>query len=189
MQDSHYLVPTQAQGLHKDLEHTLTADTIEEAEDLFVDAKERLLDVNNWKKYSRQPLLDFSLADRQGHLLKRRARKGDRIRIGLPGNGVMNANESDWVVIEAIEYDDYPDIDMETLALRLRPADLAQYDEDNVRDATSTIVIERRHSKLLLSYHGRNEEHEEDNFPDSDRAWLGLSDEQWSTMIAGFLEP
>ena len=50
MPDYHYLIPDHQQGLEKNLEHTIICDSIEEAEDCFVDAKERLMDVNNWNK-------------------------------------------------------------------------------------------------------------------------------------------
>ncbi len=160
MQRNHYLVPDQFQGFEKNIEHSMLLKTAEDAEDSFVSAKERLLDVNNWNRYT-GPVSSFQLTDLQGKLLHRRAHKGDCIKTaGLP---MMHS-----ILIEAIEYDDYPDESRETFAVRLQPGS---------NGATATIVIERAHKKLAASYHCRNEI----------TLSFGLSDEQWGSLMEGLV--
>ena len=182
MQENHYLVPAQLAGFEKNIEYNINVHDIEDAEDWFVDAKERLLDINNWRKYSKITTMDFHLTDSHSKLLHRKAHNGDHIRIDIQSQGTG----FDWVAIEALEYDDYPDIDMETFAMRVRPAEdpankLDGYQHNN---ATSTIVIERRGKRLSASYHGRNESQNED----AASAWLGLSDARWADLIKGLID-
>jgi hypothetical protein len=182
MQESHYLVPHQQQGLEKNLEHGIISDSIEDAEDDFVDAKDRLLDVNNWTKYSEINSIGIRLKDSHGKETSRHARRGDHIRIDMPAGGF------NWVVIEAIEYDDYPDQGMETFAIRVRPSEnpmMKQADGENTRhETTGTFVIERRGRRLFASYHGRNEPGTR-----ADNVWMGLDDAQWAGLVKGFAEP
>jgi hypothetical protein len=197
MPEIHYLVPAQVEGLKKDVTQNLAADSTEAAEDLFVDAKERLLDVNNWRRYSALPNVVFQLTDGHGHPVKRRARRGDHIRLdltGIPGS-------FDWVAIESIEYDDYPDLNMETFAFRLRPC-LCPLQHDafhpvlHPSEASSTFVIERRGRMLFSTFHGRNECEDGDpileSFHDMETlttssAWLGLTDVECVALVKGFI--
>ena len=178
MQENHYLVPTQLLGNEKNIAHTGHCDIIADAEDWFVDAKERLLDVNHWQKYSDIRGLDFKLTDSHGKVLNRKAHKGDHIRIEVRAD----ATGFDWVGIEAIEYDDYPDIDMETFAMRVRQGEHPANKKEGhiVNDATTTMVIERRGKTLAASYHGRNDA--------NGVQWLGLSDIEWTAIIKGLID-
>jgi len=202
MSDIHYLVPAQQEGIEKNIEHTVTADTVEEAEDWFVDGKERLLDVNNWKRYSVSLSAEFSLTEQSGRSVDRVARKGDHIRIDIPGPGSEAGDGFDWVVIEAIEYDDYPDLDMETIAMRVRPStNPADTTNENTAhfftaDSTSTFVVERRGVKVAAKYYGRNEVPNTDggvvdkvrNAGVAVTAFLGMSDAQWTSLVKGLIE-
>jgi len=194
MPDYHYLIPKQQQGHEKNLEYIMPCDSIEEAEDSFVDAKERLMDVNNWNKYSGIDGLEFRLSDHHGKTVSRHARKGDHIRIEVSATGQEGRSEDmDWVAIEAIEYDDYPDQGMETFGMRLHtcmnPENKQNCDAPYSLsdDATSTFVILRWGSKLIVTYHGRNEPINQANLPD-DQTSLGLSDLQWSSLVSGIAE-
>ncbi len=197
MPDNHYLVPEQQQGLHKHMEYTIITGNSEDAEDCFVDAKERLLDVNNWNKFTAINGGAFRLKDTHGREISRHARKGDHIRIDIPGNN-SQGDGYDWVAIEAIEYDDYPDVDIETFAMRMRPciSPVNRGDEEiadsRSNGATSTFVIERRGKRLVTAYYGRNEGGDMETsviYNTLNSAWLGLSDAQWASLIAGILEP
>ena len=91
----------------------------------------------------------------------------------------------DWAAIDALEYDDYPDLSMETFAMRIRPSG-AQNSQDGsiVNAASSTIVIERIGKRLSASYHGRNES----SAYNTDPAWLGISDAQWNNLMKGLID-
>lgn len=195
MIENHYLVPTQREGSEKDITHSITARSAEDAEDWFVDAKERLMAVNNWQKWSAMTSAGFRLTDSHGSVVNRRARKGDHIRIDLPGQVTGLESGFEWVTIEAIEYDDYPDISAETFAIRLgpsgNPVNHGDTDLHNfpAGDATSTFVIERRGKRLSATYHGRNEVEDTDGHVRvASIAWLGLSDTQCAALVKGFVE-
>ncbi len=201
MQEQHYLIPTQEEGQEKDITHSILTKTIADAEDWFVDAKERLLDVNNWKKFSGIADASFKLTDSHGRAVNRRARKGDHIRIDIPEQGVDMDGGFYWAVIEAIEYDDYPDEDAETFAIRVRPSSNPMR-RDDISDifgnvATSTFVIGRAGKILNSGYHGRNEQGDLELVSITGytstaslvtSAWLGLSDAQCAELVIGFME-
>ena len=191
MQEKHYLVPLHQDGSRKDLEHNIVADSIDDAEYWFVDAKDRLLDMNSWNKYSPAISAEFRLTDKHGLGVGRHARKGDLIRMDITGPGTTRLSEFDWVCIEAIEYDDYPDLSMETFAIRVRTAQNPLNNKDghngsnNDNDATFTFVIERRGAKLFASYHGRGGSGQIANTATS--PWIGLPDMEWLSLIKGLL--
>jgi hypothetical protein len=195
MPECHYLVPDQSEGAEKDIANSVSANDIDDAEDLFVKAKERLWNVNGWEKCCDHLNLLFSLADNHGQKVNRRARKTDHIKISKAGTASTEADVYDWVIIEAIEYDDYPDHNVETFAIHLRPTENPQIlitePATYYKGATSTLVIERDHKILKAWYHGRNEfvpTEESTNEPDGAcSAWLGLSAEQWECLLKGFV--
>jgi len=195
MSHDHYLIPAQHQGLEKNLAYTFVCDSVEEAEDCFVDAKERLLDVNSWNKYSQINDIEFRLQDAHGREAHRHARRGDHIRLAAATLSVGRVEEFDWVAIEAIEYDDYPDQGMETFGMRLHPCatpagNLGPNAPYSLTDnATSTLVIQRRGRKLSATYHGRNEPIQATTgSPADDHCWLGLSELQWANLVTGIGE-
>jgi hypothetical protein len=201
MPEIHYLVPKQTDGLEKDLTHSIAPDSVEIADDRFVDAKERLLDVNNWNRYSALTGITFLLADGHGLHLKRRARKNDHIRLSLPSSVPGIPGSYDWAKIEAIEYDDYPDLNMETFALRLRPCiEPKSGNEQTVSEftyhgATATIVIERRGRMIFATYHGRYElspvhatlDGTNGQAIDVPSDGLGPTDDEYLALIKGFI--
>lgn len=198
MNEQHYLVPLHDEGYEKDITYTVTAKTIEDAEDWFVDAKQRLLDINNWEKYAPMLSVEFRLADGHGKGLKRCARKHDHIRIDVPGSVSTVAGGFDWATIEAMEYDDYPDESMETFAVRIRPSEHPQFKSDSAevpeQELSSTFVISRQGKSLFAAYHGRNELIHSytttDSLQSNDNApgWLGLTDVQWTDLVKSFLK-
>jgi len=170
----------------------LLADTIEDAEDWFVDAKERLLDVSNWRKYSSlNP--EFRLTDSHGRAVSRKAHRGDHIRIDLPDGKLAGVPGFEWAKIEAIEYDDYPDLVMETLALRIRNCEipLPHSQDEYLWNAavTGTFVIERRMRKITATYHGRNQYGGDDLMTgEMDHTeWLGLAANEWEKLLKGLV--
>jgi len=191
MQQNHYLVPPHPGGLKKDLELQTVASTAEDAEYWFVDVKDRLLDVNSWNKYCPDISAEFRLTDGRGMGVGRHARRGDLIRMDIAGNNAVQTGGFDWMRIEAIEYDDYPDLSMETFAVRVRTEKnpLDKNGRKNVdtpdNDATFTFVVERRASKLFTSYHSRIDA---DNVDDAaPNAWFGLPDTEWSALIKNIM--
>ena len=175
MGEDHYLVPKQTGGSEKNIEFSITADSVDNAEDLFVSAKDRLLDVNNWAQCAGITDTRVMLADVRQKPLHRNAHPRDHICVIITDTRPV----ADRLVIGAIEYDDYPDDMRESLAIHIQPADVVTV------EASTTIVIDRTGKTLVASYHGRNEPLSETK---DTNAWLGLSDVQWSSLLQGFLK-
>jgi hypothetical protein len=121
-------LPKQEHSVSKDIFHEYHADTVDDAAEDFLDAKDRLLQVNDWHQLTQPELARFSLCDAHGNLVRRAARVGDFIRISIPGpahpesNSAADDDGDDWVRIEELAYDDYPDEDRERIAMQVRPA-------------------------------------------------------------------
>jgi hypothetical protein len=175
----HYLVPGREDAQAADITYSLVAEMIEEAEDLFVDAKDRLLDVTGWATYGSLSGIQFQLADNHEHLVKRHARRGDHILISKQGSS--EPNSLDCFTIDALEYDDYPDDNLETFAIRMHPSKQPAT-ADGSRDNTATIVVERAGTRLSAIYHGRR------ITGNTDDAWHILNERQWVEMMKGLLE-
>lgn len=86
------------------MEYSISTKTMDDAEDLFIVAKERLLDVNDWHSE-----YEFALTDSHKHKVHRNAHMGDFIKKG--------AQPEQWYVINKIQYDDYPDIAGESITI------------------------------------------------------------------------
>lgn len=181
MAELHYLVPEHNEGTETDIMHSLSAETTDDAEDLFVDIKDRLLNVTNWGKYAGMAEVSFGLADSSGRKVTRHARRGDHV---LVTTALTNATaQYDWLTIEALEYDDYPDTSMETFAMRLRPsAQPGQGDAPDKSADTTTIVVLRNQHVLSAIYHGRN------HAASNGDMWQGIPNDGWSALIKGMLE-
>ncbi|HRO43397.1 MAG TPA: hypothetical protein PL009_11230 [Flavipsychrobacter sp.] len=193
--------PDQTEGISKNFEETIEMDTLEEAQDMFVTAKDRLLNVNQWHEVSETIKSQFQIVDHQAHSINRKAHKGDFIKINIPAPGTDTGEGADWVKVDAIEYDDYPDENREVIAMRLRPASNPSNADESVAHfftdhATSSFVIERHQKKIIARYFGRNEKPNTttEKLTDTVRniavavgAMLGFSDVQWKGMLKGFL--
>ena len=184
MTENHYLVPAQLEGESTDLQINVTPADIEDAADWFVTAKEHLWQVNHWHEYCSGTNVRFLLKDAYGHSVARRARKGDHIQIN------MLSGAFDWVIVEAIEYDDYPDENIETFAMHLRQVNAPGATNHNAVDhyfeATCTLVIERNQMHLKADYHGRNHPSPLDGTLHTS-PWLGLDEDQWKSLLKGMV--
>ncbi len=162
------------------MEQYISTKTVEDAEDTFVDAKERLLDVNHWNRYCGVPGVFFSLTDGHSRLVSRKAHKGDHIKINAP------AIAECCLVIDSIEYDDYPDLGMESFTLRLhRCAHHEDEEEGDYGGAVASLIIERRHKHVFSVYNYRNDAGEPvKEFTDD---CFGLTDSEWSGMLKRFV--
>ena len=176
MPTTHYLVPAHVNGAETDIVCNIVSESIDEASFVFVDAKDRLLAVAEWAFVGGLDDVRFQLLDASGHFVRRHARRNDHILIGAGSADQPESPGHDTYVIEALEYDDYPDTDEETFAVRLKPAN----DMDRSNDST-TIVIGRRGKELYASYHGRNVQ------PGNNDMWHGLAATQWNALMTGLL--
>jgi hypothetical protein len=196
------MIPGIENGVNKHFEQSIMLDSIDDAEDMFVIAKERLLHVNKWHQVAGGISAVFTLTDKQGNELHRHAHKGDYVRIKIPGPGNSTGGGYDWVRIESIRYDDYPDTSVEQLWLELRPTSSPLSNDDTTAhffdgSASSIFIIERAHARLVASYYGVNEKANTEtgsisedvrNVIVSTTAIAGGSAMQWNALLKGFIE-
>ena len=148
------------------LRHSITGLSIEDAEDLFIYAKNSMLSVNSWKQHSKIDSASFELTDNTGYVLHRHARTGDNIRITLQNGAVYELH------IDAIVYDDYPDAGTESISMYLNPVSKM---ESNNESVFCTLAIERSGIHLHAVCTGAEE------VP-------GLSSAQLQDLILGFID-
>ncbi len=178
MEPLHRLVPDSTTGISKDLKSDIVSDSVEDADELFVIAKDRLLKVNKWKELC-PDFAELQLTDSHGNEMRRNAHYNDYIKINEPGRA------TEWVHIDGIEYNDFPDEDYETMAIRMRdakqPSEYHDEDESDAHNkASGTIVVERRGRHITAHYYSRNEN-------TIAATWLDGHDAQWQALVEALL--
>lgn len=137
------------------MEVSITAADIDDARDLFLLAKDRLLDVNDWN-YSLKGNYRITLTDAAGHKLQRIARVGDMLCISA-GNEVGIGSEM-WIRISRIQYDFFPDVLSESISMLLETAHSPTGNatgSDNMQQ--ETILIKREGPTLTAHCNAGNE--------------------------------
>ena len=177
-------IPAQTKGKAVDLEHTVTADTIAEADHLFNMACDRVLHPQKWATLTNGFGASFTPVDRSKKMINRSVRLHDFIEIDIPAPG------KDWVRVSAIERDS------DSVALTLLVSPEPGKETEGVghffdEGATSTFIIRRKEKSVTASYHGRNETPHTDKIRNTIvalGALAGLSEIQWSSLLEGFLQ-
>lgn len=195
-------VPQQRSGFRTYTEHMVKLPTPEEARRRYERARDRLLEVNNWKRLCGPLSASFTLTDSSGNVRRhKKAAEGDHIRINLLGPGSQTGSGFDWVEIEKIEDKATPSGSTAYIAMRVRPSGnpketpgkVAHFFQDN---ATSSFVVERSGSLLRASVYGRNEQpntapegllDKVRNFFIAITASLGMARPQWKRLAKGLL--
>lgn len=154
-------VPPQVDGEKSDIIERRNCSSAEEAAQVFLESKKKLLDISNWGKISKGLSADFVLIDGQGNPLNREPERGDYIRIDIPGPGSVAGHGYDWVKIELVEIIE-PTLNGEELAqIRVRPTEdpLSPEGPAHFFDsrATSTFLVHKKGLTILAAVHGRNE--------------------------------
>jgi hypothetical protein len=194
-------VPPQYTGAKKDIEHTVKATDIDSGRQLFLVARNRLMDVNHWHECAENFSAKFTLTDSQGINLHRTADVHDYIKIAIPAP-VSNAGDGyDWVFIEHIEEINDPSKDYDSISIRVRPTNNPETKGENVahfftEQSTSSFTVERKNNLLSAAVYGRNEvpNTKTENITDKIRntvvgigAIAGLSNVQWNGLVKGLL--
>lgn len=130
------------------MKYQVKLNSIEDADEYFLVAKDRLLDVNEWNDILANNKSIFALTDTHGQKLHRDAHTGDMIRASIFDN---NQSKDRWLHIDKIQYDNFPDINSEEISMNLKltysPSgngiDLSKYSED---EQQFTVVINRTQS-------------------------------------------
>ncbi|WP_298715264.1 hypothetical protein [Chitinophaga sp.] len=195
------VVPDQVAGNKTNDCQIVTLPTKEDAEQLFRESLDRLLEVNKWKETSEKPLAAFQLSDAAGRPVQRKAAPGDYIRIRLPGPGNPSGEGFDWVVIEAITEQMNIRSDALTVTMRVRPAPQPEKPRRQVshffrRYATSSFMVMLQGRTVSACVFGRNEVPNTEakgiltklrNLVVAATAMLGFSHFQWKSLVKGIV--
>lgn len=196
-------LPEKEEGSQKDIEAKKKADTVEEAKQLFEEAKNRLLQVNNWDKICGKASAKFQLTDENGQEVEGLPKVGYHFKIDIPAPGTKTGEGFDWVQVEAIEENEDKEEDSEFLVMRVRPSsnpltasnDVAHFFSDK---ATSNFLILREKKVVTAAVLGRNEVPNTDSTTSlldklrnafvGTGAVGGLSTPQWKSLVDGLLD-
>jgi hypothetical protein len=198
--DFEEIIPHQEEGMQNNTESDAEFSDEKKAQDFYLIARDRLLQINQWHELSGESSAEFSLTDENGNKVNRLPRNGDYFRIDIPGPGSPNGEDDDWVRIEAIE--ENKDVNDQWTAIRVRPApspvnedkDVAHFFSDT---ATSTFIVRRENNKVIAGVYGRNEKPnmKADDFKDKVRnaaialgAMVGISKIQWKNLVKGIVK-
>ena len=168
----HIIGSGQLDDLQKELQHSYTAEFVEDAEDLLIEAKENLVDVNNWTKISGLSNSIFQLTDNHKKEVNRSAHTGDYIKL-------EKDNNTYWFHVDIVEYDDYPDENKESFTISLNPL-------DTINNKLINLSIERINLKLFARLYittgiaDKNAATSDNNLP-------VLVEKEWDQLIQGFI--
>jgi hypothetical protein len=194
------VVPQNEEGKEITAEANSELSGNQEAHALYIIAKERLLNVNNWKNISGSISADFQLVGPEGKEVSRPIQKGDYFRIDIPGPGSKAGEGYDWVRVEEVK--EVHEDEVESIGVTVRPSSNPQNNDPNVAHffsemSTSSFVVTREGRKVTANVYDRNIEPNQETNSISDKARntvVGLSGKhgmaklQWESLVKGLLK-
>ncbi len=193
-------IPVQEEGKQADISETINASGSDEAKLLFLQARNRLFDIDHWSDISKGLSASFVLTDQYGRTKKGIPAVHDHFRIDIPGPGTSAGEGYDWVKVELVEDNIDPDSDTEHTLIKVRPsADPAK--QEGVahfldEHATSSFIVKREGNLITAGVHGRNEKPNTKGKNLSGKirnkvigalAVAGVATIQWQKLVKGLL--
>lgn len=191
-------VPVQKKGGFHDSESTMQCTDLE-VHSKFDILKQRFFSINKWKKYAGSASADFRHFDASGNAVDRMPKKGDFVRIAIPGPGNKEGQGYDWV--EVVNLSHWETGSTESYLMICRPCKEPNKLNGNIAHfygpaATSNIMISREGNTLKVGIYGRNESPNFQtafagrirNFFIGVGGIFGFSKMQWKTLAEGLLD-
>ena len=194
------IVPAQFTGKEIEVEATRELEDETAAGSFFEIAKRRLLDVNNWNKIAGAFTAQFQIIDEKGKEVSREVRKGDYLRINIPGPGSKEGDGYDWVCVEEVKEIDKESV--QSAGFRVRPNENPFGEKNETahfysNEASSSFIITREAAKIISWIIDRNllPNTESTSLVDKVRdlavgvsAIAGFSKIQWQGLADGLVE-
>jgi hypothetical protein len=193
------IVPEQYTGKEIIAEAKRELSSTEEAKQAYLEAKARLLDVNNWSALG-LPGTNFQVLDSDAEEAGRPVQEFDYFRISIPGPGSKEGDGFDWVYVEEMKEVNEDEID--SIAFRVRPT--SNPDSPNNETAhfyssvsTSTFMVTRENNLLRATIFDRNikANDESTSLADDVRNKIyamggisGMSKLQWEILVGKIVE-
>ena len=158
-QDHIDIVPPQSAGQEIEVETIKEFRNEADAKSFFNVAKKKLLDVNNWNKIAGAITAQFQIIDEKGREVSREVKKGDYLRIDIPGPGSKEGDGYDWVLVEELK--EIEKGSLQSVGFRVRPHENPFGEKSETahfysKEATSSFIITRENSKLISWIIDRN---------------------------------
>ncbi|MCB0695814.1 MAG: hypothetical protein KDC07_00535 [Chitinophagaceae bacterium] len=138
------------------MEYSIKMNDIDDARDMFLLAKDRLLDINDWDCLFAGSEYSITLTNSKGAKLHRDARVNDLVNIAA-ANNMGNSSEM-WIRIKAIQYDFFPDVRSESISilfcLSFSPSGNGV---ETASAAEETIIIKREYDTIIAHCNTGNE--------------------------------
>ncbi|WP_144282037.1 hypothetical protein [Chryseobacterium echinoideorum] len=190
-------VPKHNKGSFHDTESVRYIEKQENLDFQFNILKQRLFEINSWRKCCPESKTDFKLFDSRGINIERVPEVGDYIRINIPGAGGIEGRYFDWVKIVML------DVASESKVLmQCRPSHNPETSESRKiahfysNAATSTFIVSKHKGFIKVGIYGRNElPNLNSGFFNSLRnlfvafgGMLGFSKIQWKCLSKGLID-
>ena len=199
-QDHLKVVPAQFTGQEIEADATKELKDEAAAKSLYNVAKKKLLDVDNWNKIAGTITAKFQIIDEKGEEVTRDVRKGDYLRINIPGPGSKEGDGYDWVLVEELK--EINRGSLQSVGFRVRPTENPFGEKNETshfysKEATSSFIICRENAQLISWIVDRNllPNTESGSLVDKVRdvvvgvsAIAGLSKVQWQQLADGLIE-
>lgn len=176
------------------MECSITIPDIDDARDMFLLAKDRLLDINDWNALFENNHFKIQLTNSRGERLHRDARINDLIHIYASSHSGINSDS--WVRIQQIQYDFFPDIRCESVSILLSTSNSPSGEGiESEQIAFETILIKRERSVITAHCNGGNElplkadEHPDEHIdPSTDiHPVISIPGENLAQILKGFI--
>jgi hypothetical protein len=195
------MIPEQSIGAQTGATASVKTSSPQAAAILFNEAKQRLLDINNWQNLCGGKGATFQLVDKHGNALAHtQPEVGNLIKIKLPAPSNKKGDGYDWVRIEKFENTANPNNDEEIFGFRVRPvSNPADHSEESAHfytsNATSSFLVVRRALTVYAMERGRNERpnpvggfwNKIRNILIAFGAMMGLAVPQWKMLVNGII--
>ncbi|MCL7986878.1 hypothetical protein M8998_02870 [Sphingobacterium sp. lm-10] len=193
-------IPKQIKGHHLDCRDSADFAGLDQANEFYEIAKNRLLSIEQWDDISQFPAATFSLYQDHTNLAEKNTlTEGAYVKIKVPLPSRSNEEGYDWVQIEGIHVNE--DKAFKRIAITLRPSeDPTQKSSETAHfftaNATSTICVEQKDNVVSAVYAGRNQSPNTDTSSLSAEirnrivtigAKLGASYPQWKALVNGLV--
>ncbi len=196
------IIPDNREGKENDITFDRILDTRGAASDCFKRAYKRLRNPDIWQDLTGAAGAAVSLFTEAGGEARRLVQTGDFLRFDIPGPGPGAGSGYDWVQVKAVEDKTAEGAEEELFAMRVHPSPGPAWQGKDVAHffdagASSTFVVQRQGNRVIASYHGRNEQpnNETSSITDNIRntvvaagAAIGLSEAQWSALMRALLQ-
>jgi len=195
------LIPFQYTGKASNTSYTIEASNNLQAQQIFLNARNKLFHVNEWHASAGRATAVFQLTDANGKEVERAVQPGDYFRIDIPGPDNQKGAGYDWVRVEEVEEQIKHHYHV-WAAIKVRPAAAPITNEKSTshffaNEATSSFLVERRGCTVVASVFCRNEKPNDEvegifdvvrNTIVAVSAMLGFSKPQWKSLVKGIIK-